>query len=85
MPDDPYLSLLISTGEKAVTHIVDFMRRAGLTAECYAYKFRVKDKSDLLAKKNRKLDKKPEYLITDITDGKRPAQPPFELILDSRQ
>lgn len=67
--DDQYLSLLISSkGDKEVGPTVDFMRRAGLTAGCYAYKFRVKSKEDLLAKKQRKLDEKPHYKITDITD-----------------
>lgn len=67
--DDQYLSLLISSkGDKEVGPIVDFMRRAGLTTGCYAYKFRVKNKEDLLAKKQRKLEEKPQYKITDITD-----------------
>lgn len=67
--DDQYLSLLISSkGDKEVGPIVDFMRRAGLTTGCYAYKFRVKNKEDLLAKKQRKLEEKPHYKITDITD-----------------
>lgn len=69
MPDDQYLSLLISSeGDKAAGKIVDFMRRAGLTTGCYAYKFRVKSKDDLLLKKKRKIEKKPGYTITDITD-----------------
>ena len=67
--DDQYLSLLISSkGDKEVGPTVDFMRRVGLTTGCYAYKFRVKSKDDLLAKKQRKLEEKPHYTITDITD-----------------
>ena len=69
MPDDQYLSLLISSqGDKVAGAIVEFMRRAGLTTGCYAYKFRVKSKEDLLDKKQRKIEKKPLYTITDITD-----------------
>lgn len=69
MPDDQYLSLLISSqGDKVAGSIVEFMRRTGLTTGCYAYKFRVKSKEDLLDKKQRKIEKKPFYTITDITD-----------------
>lgn len=69
MPDDQYLALLISSeGDKAAGPIVESMRRSGLTSECYAYKFRVKSKDDLLSKKQRKVEKKPHYVITDITD-----------------
>lgn len=67
--NDQYLSRLISSeGEKEAGTTVDFMRRAGLTAGCYAYKFRVKSKEDLRTKKQRKLEEKPNYTITDITD-----------------
>lgn len=67
--DDQYLSLLMSSkGDKEVGPTVDFMRRAGLTAGCYAYKSRVKSQKDLLGKKQRKLEEKPHYKITDITD-----------------
>ena len=69
MPDDQYLSLLISSqGDKVAGPIVEFMRRTDLTTGCYAYKFRVKSKEDLLAKRQRKLEKKPQYRILDITD-----------------
>ena len=67
--DDQYKALLIaSQGEKEAVQLVDFIRRAGLTSDCYAYKFRVKSKSDLLSKKSRKIEKKPKYELTDITD-----------------
>lgn len=61
-------SLIASKGDNAVGGIVDFMRKTGLTAGCYAYKFRVKSNDDLLSKKQRKILKKPNYKITDITD-----------------
>lgn len=55
MPDDQYLSLLISSqGDKFAGSLVEFMRRTGLTSGCYAYKFRVKSKEDLLGKKTTK-------------------------------
>lgn len=69
MPEDQILALLISSqGDGAVGPIVEFIRRTGLTTGCYAYKFRVKSKEDLLSKKQRKIEKKPHYKITDITD-----------------
>lgn len=67
--DDQYIALLISSqGEKEAIRLVDFMRRSGLTSDCYAYKFRVKSKSDILSKKSRKIEKKPQYKLIDITD-----------------
>ncbi|MBC9072680.1 hypothetical protein IAI53_11955 [Thauera sp. CAU 1555] len=69
MPDDQYVALLVSSeGDKAVGPIIEFMRRTGLTSGCYAYKFRVKSKEDLIHKKNRKTQEKPHYKLADITD-----------------
>lgn len=67
--DDGYKALLISSnGDKAVSNIVDFLRRADVTEGCYAYKFRVKSKNDLKEKRVRKLPEKPAYQIEHITD-----------------
>lgn len=55
--------------EKNVSTIIDYFRKIGLTAACYAYKYRVKGKEELLEKVKRKITEKPEYKITDITDA----------------
>lgn len=69
MPDDDLLALILSAKSDSVaSKVVDFMRLSGLTNGCYAYKFRVKGKEDLLLKKERKAEKKPHYELTDITD-----------------
>jgi ppGpp synthetase/RelA/SpoT-type nucleotidyltranferase len=67
--NDDYKALLISSnGDKAVSNVVDFLRRAEVTEGCYAYKFRVKSHDDLKEKKARKLPEKPAYQIEHITD-----------------
>ncbi len=66
--DHLYAALIASRGESDAITIVDFMRRADVTSGCYAFKFRVKSKDNLLAKRERKLSNKPAYALTDITD-----------------
>lgn len=68
-PEDRLKAVVISTrAANAAKEIVELMRVKGLTNACYAYKFRVKSDDDLLSKRARKREKKPEYEITDITD-----------------
>jgi ppGpp synthetase/RelA/SpoT-type nucleotidyltranferase len=67
VPD--YLALLLSSeSDKAATSILDQLRRTGVTSDCYAIKYRVKSKEDLLEKLQRKTAKKADYEIYDITD-----------------
>lgn len=66
---DQYLAVLISAeGERAASKVIEQLRSTGLTASCYAYKYRVKNSTDLVGKVVRKRKEKPGYEVTSITD-----------------
>lgn len=59
---------LESEGSRVVGSLLDNLISAGITKDCYAYRFRVKSKKDILNKLSRKIKTKPDYQLKNITD-----------------
>lgn len=59
---------LESAGKDCEKHIINAVSSCGITATCYAYKFRVKSEAKLVEKVHRKVKEKPLYDLASITD-----------------
>lgn len=67
--DERYTALTLeSEGDKARHSLMSSLTQSDLLKMCYAYKSRVKSEEKLLEKKNRKIEEKPEYTLSSITD-----------------
>lgn len=67
--DDHKIALLLERGGRdAQAQLTPFLASSAIAPLCYSYKMRFKPWEKLLEKKQRKIEKKPEYRLESITD-----------------